>query len=70
MAQSTAIRYKGRGSDPQVVGRELNVRAVLTGRMMQRGSSLRIGTELVDVTTGSRLWGEQYNRKPGDIFAI
>jgi serine/threonine protein kinase/tetratricopeptide (TPR) repeat protein len=70
MAQSTAIRYKGRGSDPQVVGRELNVRAVLTGRMMQSGGSLRIGTELVDVATGSRLWGEQYDRKPGDIFAI
>jgi serine/threonine protein kinase/tetratricopeptide (TPR) repeat protein len=70
MAQSTAIRYKGRGSDPQAVGRELNVRAVLTGRMMQSGGSLRIGTELVDVATGSRLWGEQYDRKPGDIFAI
>jgi serine/threonine protein kinase/tetratricopeptide (TPR) repeat protein len=70
MAQSTAIRYKGKGIDPQTVGRELNVRAVLTGRMMQSGGSLRIGTELVDVATGSRLWGEQYDRKPGDIFAI
>ena len=70
MAQSTAIRYKGRGIDPQAVGRELNVRAVLTGRMLQSRGSLRIGTELVDVATGSRLWGEQYDRKPGDIFAI
>src|SRR6516165_10879341 len=70
IAQSTAIRYKGKGIDPQAVGRELNVRAVLTGRMMQSGGSLRIGTELVDVATGSRLWGEQYDRKPGDIFAI
>jgi eukaryotic-like serine/threonine-protein kinase len=70
IAQSTAIRYKGKGVDPQAVGRELNVRAVLTGRMMQSGGSLRIGTELVDVATGSRLWGEQYDRKPGDIFAI
>jgi serine/threonine protein kinase/tetratricopeptide (TPR) repeat protein len=70
MAQSTAIRYKGSGIDPQAVGRELNVRAVLTGRMMQSGGSLRIGTELVEVATGCRLWGEQYDRKPGDIFAI
>jgi serine/threonine-protein kinase len=70
MAQSTVFRYKGRGMDPQAVGRELNVRAVLTGRMMQSGGSLRIGTELVDVATGSQLWGEQYDRKPGDIFAI
>jgi len=70
MAQSTVFRYKGRGIDPQAVGRELNVRAVLTGRMTQSGGSLRIGTELVDVATGSQLWGAQYDRKPGDIFAI
>jgi serine/threonine-protein kinase len=70
IAQSTVFRYKGRRIDPQVVGRELNVRAVLTGRIMQSGGSLRIGTELVDVATGSQLWGAQYDRKPGDIFAI
>ena len=70
MAQSTVLRYKGRGIDPQTLGRELNVRAVLTGRIMHSGESLRIGTELVDVATGSQLWGAQFNRKLGDIFAI
>ena len=70
MAQSTVFRYKGQKVDPQAVGRELNVRAVLTGRMMQSGGSLRIGTELVDVATGSQLWGAQFDRKPGDIFVI
>jgi eukaryotic-like serine/threonine-protein kinase len=70
MAQSTVFRYKGREIDPQAVGRDLNVRAVLTGRVMQRGGSLRIGAELVDVATGSRLWGAQYDRNPGDIFVI
>jgi serine/threonine protein kinase len=70
IAQSTVFRYKGRRIDPQAVGRELNVRAILTGRIMQSGGSLRIGTELVDVATGSQLWGAQFDRKPGDIFAI
>ena len=70
IAQSTVFRYKGRQVDPQAVGRELNVRAVLTGRMMQSGGSLRIGTELVDVATGTQLWSSQFDRKPGDIFAI
>jgi eukaryotic-like serine/threonine-protein kinase len=70
MAQSTVFRYKGREIDPQAVGRELNVRAVLTGRMMQSGGSLRIGTELVDVATGAQLWSAQFDRKPGDIFLI
>jgi serine/threonine protein kinase/Tfp pilus assembly protein PilF len=70
MAQSTVFRYKGAEIDPQAVGRELNVRAVLTGRIMQSGGSLRIGAELVDVATGSLLWGGQYDRKPGDIFVV
>ena len=70
MAQSTVSRFKTREIDPQAVGRELGVRAVLTGRIMQSGGSLRIGTELVDVATGSQLWGAQYDRKAGDIFVV
>jgi eukaryotic-like serine/threonine-protein kinase len=70
MAQSTVFRYKGRETDAQAIGRELNVQAVLTGKIMQSGGSLRIAAELVDVATGSQLWGAQYDRKPGDIFAI
>ena len=70
MAQSTVFRYKGREIDPQSIGRELNVQAVLTGRIEQGGGSLRIGTELVDVATGCQLWGAQYNREPSDIFVI
>jgi serine/threonine-protein kinase len=70
MAQATVFRFKGRGSDPQTIGRELNVRAVLAGRVVKLGDSLLIGTELVDVDSGAQLWGAQYNRKLGDIFAI
>ena len=70
MARSTVFRYKGQTGDPQRIGNELNVRSVLTGRVVQRGDSLTIGTELVDVANGWRLWGEQYNRKLADIFAV
>jgi serine/threonine protein kinase/Tfp pilus assembly protein PilF len=70
MARSTVFRYKGSGVDPITVGRELNVGAVLTGRLVQRGDSLNISTELVDVTDGAQIWGAQYSRKLGDIFAV
>ena len=70
LAQSTVVRYRRREIDPQAIGRELNVRAVLTGKIMQSGGSLRIGAALVDVATGSQLWGAQYDRKPGDIFVV
>lgn len=70
MARSTAFRYKGLDIDPLQIGNELGVRAVLTGRVRQINSNLIIGAELVDVSDGSQLWGEQYNRKMSDIFAI
>ncbi len=67
---NSVLRYRGKQIDPQAVGRELNVRAVLMGRMTQRGDGLAISTELVDVRDNSRLWGEQYNRKLSDILVV
>src|ERR1044071_5725394 len=70
MARSTVFRYKGKEVDPQEAGRDLGVRAVLAGRVLQRGETLVIKVELVDTSDGSHLWGEQYNRKLTDIFTI
>src|SRR5713226_2923531 len=56
--------------DPQKIGRDLKVRAVLTGGVTERGGTLVIRAELVDVAAESELWGEQYNRKISDIFAV
>jgi eukaryotic-like serine/threonine-protein kinase len=70
MARSTVFRYKGRDVDPLQIGSELEVRAALVGRVLQRGARLVIKVELVDTSDGAQLWGEQYNRKLEDIFAI
>jgi TolB-like protein/Flp pilus assembly protein TadD len=70
LARSTVFRYQGREVDPQQAGRELQVQAVLTGRVLQIGERLIIGTELVDVNDGSQLWGEQYQRPMADIFEL
>ena len=70
MARTTVFRYKGQAADPQKVGRELGVRAVLTGRVLQRGDTLNIQADLVDVADGSQLWGEQYNRRLADILVV
>ena len=69
-ARSTVFRYKGRESNPQEVGQELSVGAVLLGRVLQFGERLIIRTELVDVVSGYQLWGEQYNRDLIDIFTV
>lgn len=70
IALNSVLRYKGKQTDPQAVGSELNVRAVLMGRLVQRADDLSISVELVDVRDNRRLWGEQYNRKLADIAAV
>jgi serine/threonine protein kinase/Tfp pilus assembly protein PilF len=68
--RSTVFRYKGQEVDPQQIGADLNVRAVLSGRVLQLGDSLIVKTELVDVLKQSQLWGEQYRRRLKDIFEL
>ena len=70
MARSTVFRYKGRTQDPQAIGRDLSVRAVLTGRVLHRGDMLLVGAELVDVEDGSQIWGGQFNRRLSGIFEL
>ena len=70
IARTTAFSYKGKEGDPRKIGRELNVRAVLTGRFVQRGDDLTMQVDLMDVEAGNQLWGERYTRKLADIFAV
>ena len=70
IARSSVFRYKGRESDPLAVGKELGVRAVLTGRLMQRGDTMVISAELVDIRDNKQLWGEQYERKLADMLSV
>ena len=70
MARSTMFRFKGRESEPQAVGKELGVSAVMTGRMLQQGDHLTVSVELVNVADGTQLWGEQYNRRASDLATV
>ena len=69
-SRSSAFRYKGKDVDPRTVGRELGVRAVLTGRITQRGDDLSISTDLVDTQRDRQLWGEHYSRKISDLAVV
>jgi len=67
--RSATFRYKG-ASDVQAAGQSLHVRAVLTGRVNQRGDGLVISAELVDVSDNRQLWGQRYNRTKHDILLV
>jgi serine/threonine protein kinase/tetratricopeptide (TPR) repeat protein len=70
MSRSSVFHYKGREIDPEAVGRELKVKAVLTGRLMQHGDNLFVSTELVNASDNSHIWGGDYNRKVSDVLSL
>ena len=69
-ARSSVFRYKGKETDPKNIGRELNVQAILNGRVAQYGDQLTLNLELVDVQTENIIWSEQYNRRQIDLISL
>ncbi|PYS28659.1 MAG: hypothetical protein DMF75_18505, partial [Acidobacteria bacterium] len=68
---STSVtRYKAKEIEPLTAGKDLGVRAILTGRILQRGDNLTVSAALIDVRDNKQLWGEQYNRKVSDALAV
>jgi serine/threonine protein kinase/tetratricopeptide (TPR) repeat protein len=70
MSRNASFRFKGQKADPQEVGRNLNVGAVLTGRLVKLADRLVIRTELIKVEDGSQLWGAEYSSSLADIFSV
>ncbi len=70
MSRGSVVPYKSKQIDPQQVGRDLNVEAVLTGQLVQQGDEVRFTTELTKTADGSHLWGKQYGGKIADILAL
>lgn len=68
--RSVAFRFKPGEREPLEIGRELGVRAVLSGRLQQRAGTLILGVELADVATGTQLWGQRFRRPMTDIFEL
>ena len=69
-ARSSVFRYKGKATDAKSIGKELNVQAVLNGRVMQRGDQLTLSLELVNAETENVIWSEQYNRQQADLVSL
>ena len=68
--RSTVFRHKGRDIEPTDLGRQLKVRMLLTGKVSQRGDTLSVQAELVDVQQEAQLWGERFVRRASDIFVV
>src|ERR1041385_5527127 len=69
-SSSTVFHYKGRTNDPEKIGRELGVHALLSGNISQVGDDLSVNVELIDVRDDSHIWGERYSRKVSEVVAL
>jgi eukaryotic-like serine/threonine-protein kinase len=69
-ARSSVFRYKGKETNPQTIGKELNVQALLNGRVVQRGDQLTLNLELIDAQTENVIWSHQYVRKQSDLVTL
>ena len=68
--RSVVLSYKGHEADPRRIGHDLNVRAVLTGRIHRRGDTLSIQVDLIDVANVSQMWGQHYDRRVSDLLLV
>ena len=68
--RSVMVNYKGRNIDPRQVGKELNVRAVVTGHVRRHGDTISIQAELIDLESVSQIWGQHYDRRLSDILLV
>lgn len=68
--RSVMVKYKGRNIDPRQVGQELNVRAVVTGRVHRHGDTISIQADLIDLDSVSQIWGQHYDRKLVDMLLV
>ena len=70
MARSSVFRFKGNQEDPQKIGQQLRVSAVLMGRITQHGDEVGVQADLVNASDGSELWGSHYERKTAEITQV
>ena len=68
--RSSVFRYKGKETSPQTIGTELNVQAILNGRVVQRGNDLTLYVELIDAQKDTVLWKGDYNRSMTNVVAL
>src|SRR5918912_2628633 len=69
-SRNSVFQYKGQSPDPQKIGHDLNVRAVLTGQVEHHGDEIAVNVELIDTSDDSHIWGERYTRKLSDLTGL
>ncbi len=68
--RTSAFRFKGKNVDIYEAGSKLNVRAILTGKIVSRGSALDVQVDLIDIKNESQLWGNHYQSDLSNLLTL
>ena len=68
--RSSVSRYKGKDPDPALVAKDLNVAAIVSGRVTSRGDQLLVTVDMIDARNNRNLWSQQFDRKLSDILSV
>jgi TolB-like protein/Tfp pilus assembly protein PilF len=69
-ARATAFRFRDKDLDPVAAGKQLNVGALMTGRLTKQGDQLVVQTELVNTNDGTQMWGDRFARPLAQMQAF
>jgi adenylate cyclase len=70
IARQSSFAYQGRSIDSRQIGRELGVRYIIEGSLRPVGQQLRVGTQLIDATTGAQLWADRFDGQAEDVLEL
>jgi TolB-like protein/cytochrome c-type biogenesis protein CcmH/NrfG len=70
IARNSSFIYKGKSVHLKQIGEDLGVGYVVEGSVRKAGDLVRITAQLNDVSTGSHIWAERYDRNLADVFAV
>jgi TolB-like protein len=70
IARNSSFAYKGKSVPMKQIAEELGICYLVEGSVRRSGDRVRITAQLNDVSTGSQLWAERYDRALADVFTV
>ena len=70
IARTSSSAFGDKPADAREIGRTLNARFLVEGSVQRAGDRLRVTAQLIDATTGGRVWSLRFDRTMDDIFAV
>jgi TolB-like protein len=69
-SRDAVFRYKGKDVEVRKAGGELEVSAVVSGRVMLQGDSIEVSAELTDVRDNTAIWGHHYAGRAAELISL